>query len=85
MPVKVNPAPFQISWKKQNFITTQAAANGHKETCKYLIDKGAKVAAKDKESQTALMWAAAEGHVETCDLLLTKKGTSFNANIDFSL
>jgi ankyrin repeat protein len=35
-----------------------------------LIDRGAKVDAKDRKGQTALMWAAADGHSEVVQALL---------------
>src|SRR6185436_11773045 len=43
---------------------------------KTLLAHGAKVDAKEKRGQTALMWAAAEGHAPVVELLL-KAGADF--------
>ena len=48
----------------------KAAANGHWEVCKFLIDERAKVNQMDENSQTAVMWAAAEGHFDCTKGLL---------------
>jgi ankyrin repeat protein len=47
-----------------------AARTGKVGPVKALIARGAKVDAKERRGQTALMWAAAEGHTEVVELLI---------------
>lgn len=49
-----------------------AAAGGSTSEVKSLLDKGAKVDARDKKQRTPLMLAAQHGHAETARLLLSK-------------
>src|SRR5205814_7579494 len=47
-----------------------AARTGRTGPVKALLARGAKVNAKEKRGQTALMWASAEGHAAVVELLL---------------
>ncbi len=47
-----------------------AASKGHLKTVQALLDRGAKVRAKDHQGQTALMLAAGSGHTQTAMILL---------------
>jgi hypothetical protein len=47
----------------------QAAANGHLDICRLLIDKGAQMEAKDRYGSTALHYAAGRGQLEIVRLL----------------
>ncbi len=47
-----------------------AASKGHLKTVEVLLDRGAKVRAKDNQGQTALMVAAGSGHTQTVMILL---------------
>lgn len=49
-----------------------AAANGHIDTVRMLLERGAPVDAVDDEGRTALSLAAARGHHEVVKLLLNK-------------
>lgn len=49
-----------------------AAAGGNTNEVKSLLEKGAKVDARDKKQRTPLMLAAQHGHAETARLLLSK-------------
>ncbi|KAH8763942.1 hypothetical protein F5882DRAFT_453250, partial [Hyaloscypha sp. PMI_1271] len=49
-----------------------AAENGHKAVVELLLEKGAKIKAKDKHSQTALLRATEGGHEAVVELLLEK-------------
>ena len=55
-----------------------ASFNGHAETVKMLLDKGANIEAKDIYGRTALILASIYGHKETVDMLLDK-GADVNA------
>jgi ankyrin repeat protein len=55
-----------------------AAQNGHSETIKLLIDKGAEINAVNKNNETPLHLAAQNGHSETVKLLIDK-GAEINA------
>ena len=46
-----------------------ATRNGHLAICRLLIDKGAKLEAKDRNESTPLYWAALHGHIEIVRLL----------------
>ncbi len=46
-----------------------AAANGHLDVCRLLIDKGAQIEAKSRNGLNPLKWAARNGHLETVRLL----------------
>jgi len=58
-----------------------AAFNGHLDICRLLIDKGAKVEAKDMNGCTPLLCAAIEGHVEIVRLLCDR-GADVEARSD---
>ena len=47
-----------------------AAANGHLETARLLVDRGAAVEAKDKYGMRALLWSAWFGRKEVFEFLL---------------
>ena len=47
-----------------------AAAGGHYDTCKLLLERGAVVKARASDGSTALHTAAVKGHTSTCLLLL---------------
>ena len=55
-----------------------AAANGHLDICRLLIDKGAQVEAKSSVSLTPLHCAAINGHVDIVRLLCDR-GADFEA------
>jgi Ankyrin repeats (3 copies) len=46
-----------------------AAANGHMETVKLLLDRGADLNVRDNEGKTALVWAREKGHTEIVQLI----------------
>jgi ankyrin repeat protein len=46
-----------------------AAANGHTETVKLLLDRGAAIDVRDNEGKTALVWAREKGHTEIVQLI----------------
>ena len=48
----------------------QAAANGHTEIVKLLVESGAPATAKNAEGSTPLHWACLNGHVEIVGYLL---------------
>ena len=50
----------------------RAAANGHKDVVKLLLDRGAEVNAKDGVGWSALHLAAREGHKDVVLLLLDR-------------
>jgi ankyrin repeat protein len=56
----------------------KAASNGEIEKVRSLLNKGAKVNAKDKDGVTALMWASEKGQTEIVNILLSK-GAEVNA------
>lgn len=49
-----------------------AAANGHTEIVKLLVESGAPATAKNAEGSTPLHWACLNGHVEIVGYLLDK-------------
>lgn len=51
-------------------LLTIAAANGHLDCVKLLIDCHASVNEYNNDGTTALMWAAREGHADCVDLLV---------------
>lgn len=60
-----------------NTALMEAAARGHTDTVRALLEKGGEVDASDNAGRTALMEAAFEGYTETVRVLLAK-----NANIN---
>jgi ankyrin repeat protein len=50
-----------------------AARTGKPGPVKALLARGARVNARDRKGQTALMWAAAEGHAEVVSILLAAR------------
>jgi len=46
-----------------------AAANGHTETVKLLLDRRANINVRDNEGKTALEWARERGHTEIVELI----------------
>jgi len=46
-----------------------AAANGHAETVKLLLDRGADLKVRDNEGKTALVWAREKSHPEIAQLI----------------
>ncbi|KAJ4175725.1 Ankyrin repeat A protein 2 [Fusarium falciforme] len=71
---------FRNYWKSTGMATTEyftdlmvASYYGHRVVVKLLLEKGAKIEAKDSEhGQTPLLWAAGEGHDAVVKLLLEK-------------
>jgi hypothetical protein len=59
----------------------QAAAYGHLDICRLLIDKGAQMEAKDSNGNTPLHFAAANGHLEIVRLLCDR-GADIEAHDD---
>jgi hypothetical protein len=55
-----------------------AACNGHLDTCRLLIDKGADIEAKNRFSWTPLHYAARNGHREIVRLLCDR-GADYEA------
>jgi uncharacterized protein len=55
-----------------NTALMEAAARGHTDTVRVLIEKGGEVDATDNAGRTALMEAAFEGYTETVRVLLSK-------------
>ena len=55
-----------------------AASKGHLKTVQVLLDRGAKVRAKDHQGQTALMIAAGSGHTQTV-MILMESGANADA------
>ena len=53
---------------------------GRVEPMKLLLEAGAKVDAKDRKDQTALMWAAAEGHAAVVGMLV-QSGADIHARL----
>jgi ankyrin repeat protein len=49
-----------------------AAKNGHEYTVQLLLDRGAKIEAKDRSDRTPLNLAAGNGHEDTARLLLDR-------------
>ena len=49
-----------------------AAAHGHTEVCRVLLDHGAEVDEADESGHTALHLAAKHGHQFTCSLLVSR-------------
>ena len=60
-----------------------AASAGQKDVVKLLIEKCAKLEAKDSEGGTALLWAASEGHKDVVELLI-ERHADVNAKEKFS-
>lgn len=60
---------------------TWAAWMGHRDTVKFLLDRGAAVDAPGMHGKTALIWAAQGGRTETVSLLL-EKGANVAARDD---
>src|ERR1700733_3963544 len=59
--------------RKNQSSLPKAAANGHVAVVKLLLEKGAKLEAKDERNGlTPLLWAAANGHEAVVKLLLEK-------------
>ncbi len=58
-----------------------AARTGRVGPVKALLARGAKVDAKERKGQTALMWAAAEGHAAVVELLI-KAGADVRARLE---
>jgi ankyrin repeat protein len=56
---------------------THAAANGHLESVRVLLDRGADPNSLTTEGGSALYWAASNGHLEVVALLL-KRGADVN-------
>jgi ankyrin repeat protein len=59
----------------------RATINGHIETVKLLLDKGANVNARNAVAETALTHASQKGNTEIVKLLLSK-GADVNAKDD---
>ncbi|MHC9540540.1 MAG: ankyrin repeat domain-containing protein [Vulcanimicrobiota bacterium] len=58
-----------------------AADRGHIAQCRFLLEQGASVAARDNRGATPLHYAASKGHAEVVDLLLSS-GAEINAGTD---
>ena len=54
-----------------------ASCNGHAETVKILIEKGANIHRKDNDGWTPLHFASDNGHTETVKILI-QKGASIH-------
>ncbi|KAH7117332.1 hypothetical protein EDB81DRAFT_243041 [Dactylonectria macrodidyma] len=71
---------FRIYWKTAHTRTTEyftdlmlASYYGHRAVVKLLLEKGAKIEAKDSgHGRTPLLWAAVNGHEDIVKLLLEK-------------
>lgn len=66
-----------INAKGINAALVGAAALGHSDVVKLLLDKGADANAKDENRETALIMAVSKGHFEVVKLLL-EKGADVN-------
>jgi len=55
-----------------------AAAHGHADACKYLVEQGADVNAMHEQGVTALMYAAAAGKIDTMKVLIDVGGADVN-------
>jgi hypothetical protein len=69
----------------QNYERTPlhyAAENGYKEVCEVLIEYGADVDAKTKDTWTPLYYAARNGHREVCEILI-RHGANVNAKSQY--
>ncbi len=53
-------------WRPLHF----AASKGHTDICRFLVQNGAEIGAKDAAGNTALHLAAAKGHAETVEALV---------------
>ena len=53
-----------------DYALLAAAAKGHQNAVRYLLDSGADLQVKDKHDHTAYDWAAAKGHVDILKMLL---------------
>ncbi len=74
----IDTYPDLVRVEKENLTPLHwAAYNGHTETCRLLLDKGAGIDTPDKLGATPLHWAAYNGHTATCRLLL-ERGASVN-------
>jgi ankyrin repeat protein len=54
-------------WRPLHF----AASKGHTDICRFLVQHGAEIGAKDSAGNTALHLAAAKGHADTVEMLLS--------------
>jgi hypothetical protein len=58
-----------------------AAFRGHLEVCKFFVENGASLGAKDSQGKTAVELAHAGGHGETAEFLLKAEMRSINLNV----
>ena len=60
--------------KNKNGITSFAiaAANGHLDVCKMIMEHIKNIKSRDIEGNTALHWAARNGNLEICELIIDK-------------